>query len=138
MRWLIAAICVASLATAEAVAIEIGVLESALEKLELTDAQAGKIAVAVRNYRRTATQLTGEKARREAALVAGLEPEMDQMAGVIRLEARILAAFVSLRTRVHSLLRADQRGKLVALLTDQLKAGGELAERTDGSRTVAF
>jgi hypothetical protein len=105
VRWLIIAICAASLATAKADAIEIGAPKSALDRLELTDAQVGKIAAATRNYKRTTTQLTQKKARRGAALIAGLEPELDHIADVIQLEARILAAFVSLRTRVYSSLR---------------------------------
>ena len=140
MRRILTILFTVSLATTTVDAIEIGAFESALETLELTDAQTTMIGASTRNYRRTAKSLASRKAQMEVLLVAhsGVTA-VDQVAEMIRMEADILTTFVLMRKRVRSVLHAGQREELDAFLEEHMTSRDDaLAEKRGDTGTVAF
>ena len=63
---------------------------------------------------------------------------MDRIAEMIRVEARILTNFVALRRKVRTVLRASQTEALDAYLTEKLLAVRALAVKREASGSVAF
>ena len=122
--------------TAGARATTLEDFEMALTRLDLSGEQSTLVDSARVDYHRDVSWLIPEKERLTAALISGRgSSSFDQIASMIRLEARLLSSFVMFRSRVNEALKADQRELLDALV---LRIRGTLAGGQEGPRSVAF